>query len=322
MIPINRTPRKNIQGKLGSALLITGIILFSIFRFGNAGKLVNNDDIVIVVSFIGTILIIIGGFLLYRSRQYKAKALTDKILNEGKPYVLYLRPFKLDSNTRRFIFSQFYFGNTRTMEEQLLEVLKPFGDLLSIGKPEEALPQPGAAKIYASNNWREVVVSKMNESKLVVILAGTGEGIIWELKEAFEILNPKKLLILVPTMSKKSYESFYQEAAKKFKVILPKTEEIKRFVGGVSPGFIRFSADWKSSFLPLKSTFLRKNPYTPYLSRFTFALQPVFKDFGLEWHKPRYSKLVLFALGLILSLLLFIIVILILAQLYSDEKPF
>ena len=217
--------------------MLTGIILNSIFRFGNADKLVN-DKVVLIVSLMGLILIIIGGYLFYRSGQYNAKALADEIVSDSKPYVLYLRPFKSDVTIGKFIFSQFYWGNTITMEEQLFDVLKPFGDLLAIGQPGETLPKPGAAKIYTSNDWKEVVISKIKASQLVVILAGTGEGIIWELQEAFEILNPKKLLILVPTMSKKSYESFYQEAAKKFKVILPKTEQIKRLFGvAVSPGF-------------------------------------------------------------------------------------
>jgi uncharacterized membrane protein YraQ (UPF0718 family) len=202
MIQITRPPKGGGQRKFGTAFLLTGIILNTIFRFGNADKLVN-DQIVFIVSLAGLILIIVGGYLFYRSGQHKAKQLADEITSDSKPFVLFLRPFKSDVAMGRYIFSQFYFGNFITMEEQLSEVLKPFGDLLAIGKPGESLPKPGAAKIYASDDWKEVVISKMKTSQLVIILAGIGEGLLWELQESFEILNPKKLLILVPMMSKK-----------------------------------------------------------------------------------------------------------------------
>lgn len=96
-----------------------------------------------------------------------------------------------------------------TDEEQLGEVLRPFGDLVAIGKPGETLPTPGAARLYASDaEWKKVVIDQMQTARLVVIRAGTSEGLLWELKQAVQVMNPEKLLILILKMRKKHYEAF------------------------------------------------------------------------------------------------------------------
>ncbi len=198
------------QRKLGFALLLTGVILNTFTRVGTTGKLVG-DNVVLYLSIIGFIFIIIGGYLVYRGGQYAAKALAQDI-DDSTPIVLYLRPFKTDVKIGKFVFTQFYWGSFRTTEEQLADVLKPFGDLLAVGQPGEALPIPGAAKIYAADDWKEVVMSKMKSSRLVVILAGTGPGLLWELQEAFQIVDLRKMLILIPVMRTKAYESFRPQA--------------------------------------------------------------------------------------------------------------
>jgi hypothetical protein len=117
-----------------------------------------------------------------------------------------------------------------TDEEQLGEVLHPFGDLVAIGKPGETLPTPGAARLYASDaEWKKVVTDQMQTARLVVIRAGTNEGLLWELKQAVQVRNPKKLLILILVMGKKDYESFRKEADRIFNAIFPKFHDLKRF---------------------------------------------------------------------------------------------
>ena len=117
-----------------------------------------------------------------------------------------------------------------TEEEQLGEVLQPFGDLVAIGKPGETLPTPGAARLYASDaEWKKVVTDQMQTARLVVIRAGTSGGLLWELKEVVQVVNPKKLLILILNMRKKDYESFRKEADQIFNATFPKDSRTQTF---------------------------------------------------------------------------------------------
>jgi hypothetical protein len=105
-------------------------------------------------------LMILGGaFLFWRGRQYAAKANAERILTDSDPHVLYLRAFRSDTSIKGYLFlvdpGAGVSGMT-TQEEQLAEVLRPFGDLVAIGRPGEQLPTPGAARIYASDaEWKE-----------------------------------------------------------------------------------------------------------------------------------------------------------------------
>jgi len=111
----------------------------------------------------------------------------------------------------------------------------------------------------------------------VIIRAGEGENLLWELKQAVETLNPQKLLILVLDMKAKEYESFRTNVNPVFSVSLPK---------GPVRGFIGFGADWKPSFSPLQipsGFFKGKNSF---IDQLKFALRPVFESFGLEWQPP------------------------------------
>jgi hypothetical protein len=192
-----------------------------------------------------------------------------------------------------------------TEEEQLCEVLQPFGDLVAIGKPGETLPTPGAARLYASDaEWKKVVTDQMQTARLVVIRAGISEGLLWELKEAVQVVNPKKLLILILSMRKKHYEAFRKEADQIFNVTFPKVDELKRF-GRIS-GFVRFSPDWSPNFLPLRAPFFRRG-YKPSYRLFKFTLRPLFEEYGLDWKPPPVSiLLVLWVVGGVVLLWLLI----------------
>jgi hypothetical protein len=131
----------------------------------------------------------------------------------------------------------------------------------------------------------------MQTARLIVIRPGASGGLLWELKETVQVVNPKKLLILILKMGKKDYESFRTEADQIFNVIFPKFHGLKRF--GTISGFVRFSPDWSPNFLPLRAPSLALG-YKPYCTRLKFTLRPVFEEYGLEWKPPpRVSKLVL-----------------------------
>src|SRR5438034_54533 len=236
----------------GRFLLITGTLL-CIYRSPTY-------KYITIFNTLGAYMLLLGVFLYWRSRQYADKAVANKVISDSKPDVLYLRSFATDpsflSTATGFI------SGWLTEEEQLAEVLQPFGDLVAIGKPGETLPTPGAARLYATDaEWKKVVTDQMQTARLVVIRAGASGGLLWEVKEVVQVVNPKKLLILILNMRKKDYESFREEADQIFNATFPKANELKRF--GAISGFVRFSPDWSPNFLPLRAPSLAIG-YKPY----------------------------------------------------------
>jgi hypothetical protein len=240
------------------------------------------------------ILVIIpaGAFLFWRGRQYAAQASAERIITDSKAHLLYLRAFRSDPSTAKQIFSRNLLAGLESEEEELAEVLQPFGELIAIGRPGESLPTLGATRIYTSDEeWKDVVKRQMQAAHLVVIRAAAGENVFWELTQAVKILNPQKLLILLLNMKVRDYESFRTRANSILEIPLPESTRLWRY-WHVS-GFIGFAADWKPTFFPLKAPFFRGGSFK---RRCKYALKPVFENFGLEWQAPPVSARGLFVL--------------------------
>ena len=279
--------------RTGIFLLITGFLLaagqllfIDVPRLKPAGAA---GDVILPICFLFPVPIILVGALLYwRSRQYADETVAKRAISDSRPNVLYLRSFAADISTMGYVFSALSPMNVasgwKTDEEQLGEVLQPFGDLVAIGKPGETLPTPGAARLYASDaEWKKDVTDQMQTARLVVIRAGISGGLLWEVKEVVQLVNPKKLLILILNMRRKDYEAFRKEADQIFNATFPSVHELKRF--GTISGFFRFSPNWSPIFLPLRAPFFRCG-YNQYGGLFKFTLRPLFEESGLEW-KPR-----------------------------------
>src|SRR5260221_9711607 len=219
-----RAPRPGTALKrTGVALIAAGIIFNSALQALNAVPwwlvFLSAHDIVADIYFAPWALVLIpgGAFLIWRGRQYAAQASAKRIISDSKPHLLYLRAFRSDPSTAKQAFDALSFVNPllglQSEEEQLAEVLQPFGGLIAFGRPGESLPTPGSARIYTSDvEWKDVVKRQIQAAQLVVIRAAAGENVLWELTQAVKILNPQKLLILLVDMKVRDYESFRTRA--------------------------------------------------------------------------------------------------------------
>ena len=299
-----RSPRAPRPGtalkRTGVALIAAGIIVNSAIQALYAFPswlvfLSTQADIVVYIYYAPWALVLIpgGAFLIWRGRQYAAQASAKRIISDSKPHLLYLRAFRSDPSTPKQAFDALSFVNPllglQSEEEQLAEVLQPFGGLIAIGRPGESLPTPGAARIYTSDEeWKDVVKRQIQAAQLVVIRAAAGENVLWELTQALKFLNPQKLLILLLNMKVRDYESFRTRANSILDVPLPESTRLRRY-RRVS-GFIGFAAGWKPSFFALRAPFFRGGSFK---RRCKYALKPVFENFGLEWQAPPVSAQVL-----------------------------
>jgi hypothetical protein len=130
------------------------------------------------LNWLGALILIVGVLVYWCTPQYTAKEVAKRVIPDSKPDVLYLRSFKTDLTFGAM--GTGFISAWLTEEEQLGEVLQPFGDLVAIGKPGETLPTPGAARLYIPDpEWKTKITDQIQTAPLIVIRAGTSEGLLW-----------------------------------------------------------------------------------------------------------------------------------------------
>jgi hypothetical protein len=236
-------------------------------------------------------------YLLKRKR-IEAATWPSPLVHDSRRPIVYLRSFQDDSTTGKipprlpFGYSEYSYAYSyglrlRTEEEDLAAVMNEVGPFTAIGRPGEKLPELGAYRIYVAHDqdWQEEVRKRMLEAQLVVIRLGGTEGVLWELKTAIELVEPERLLLLVP-WEKRQYEKFRTESAKLklFPAGLPAYGASKWFPGnpGSLHGIICFWSGWTPHFLPCKHTFDYNQAGRASLKK---TLIPVFNRLGLAY-KP------------------------------------
>ncbi|HKD25824.1 MAG TPA: hypothetical protein VKC66_07880, partial [Xanthobacteraceae bacterium] len=135
----------------GVTLMVAGILFTSVEQAWNLMHkgILTPGPTKLLFGLLGFLMIPGGAYLFWRGREYAAKADAEGILTGSNPDVLYLRAFRSDQSTVGYL--ALSFGTMFTDEEELADVLRPFGDLIAIGQPGEDLPKPGAARIYVSD---------------------------------------------------------------------------------------------------------------------------------------------------------------------------
>jgi hypothetical protein len=89
-----------------------------------------------------------------------------------------------------------------TFERVVAKQLEPFGPVIAIGKPGEALAPLGAARDYVGDDvWQREVEQRMHDARLIVLMLGRTEGLAWELLRAHRLDQLRKLILLFPPAS-------------------------------------------------------------------------------------------------------------------------
>ena len=154
--------------------MVVGSVSGVVFSGSLGWPILGESKLLFAILTLPTTLLFAGAFLSWRGRQYAAQASVESLINDAKPHLLYLRPFRSDYTTGREVFRAEF---ATTEEEQLADVLRPFGELVAIGRPGEGLPTPGAARIYSSDEkWKEVVKRQLQTARLAVIMAAVGDS--------------------------------------------------------------------------------------------------------------------------------------------------
>jgi TM2 domain len=141
--------------------------------------------------------------LLRRIVRHEAVTAAESMARDPRPPVLYLRSFKDD---RAAVLTDHGAPGTAALiglfalaspEQELAWLLGEYGPVVAIGKPGEALPELGAARLYVGHDeWQAKVHSLMQVAGLVVMRVGSTPGVAWEVEQALRQF-PKQRLLLV-----------------------------------------------------------------------------------------------------------------------------
>ncbi|KJY41474.1 hypothetical protein VR41_12425 [Streptomyces sp. NRRL B-1568] len=142
-----------------------------------------------------------------------------------RPFVLYLRPFESDAQTKSIesTSSSLFHGGQASEEEQLVRKLSCVGQVVAVGDPfrggtdPERLPPPGCLRVYVTRgNWQTRVMDLLHDCRLAVMGAACSPGTLWELDHALADLPPTRLLLLVGG-TKEDYDRFRDETEARFR---------------------------------------------------------------------------------------------------------
>ena len=197
---------KRLLGMLGSALIgliILGLIGLNIIDDGDKAYkaavdlLLGVSTLILLISAINQAL---QDYMLYLRK--RSSPTVEEVLASGNPPVLYLRSFADDTVT----------GEPQaallTEEEEIAKAFQPFGPMIAIGRPGERLPDLGAARAYFTDEtWQAAIHHYMEIANLVVIRAGESEGLLWEIKNSIQRIDPVHFVLLIP-FEKEAYNRF------------------------------------------------------------------------------------------------------------------
>lgn len=86
----------------------------------------------------------------------------------------------------------------RRVEEIAATSLSPLGPFIAVSNPGEKVPQLGALRAdLKDDEWKDHVLKWIRQSRLIVMIAGTSEGVIWELEQVRDTSEAIVRLVLL-----------------------------------------------------------------------------------------------------------------------------
>ena len=187
-------------------------------------------------------LSLLAGRLSVAAQRHRAPDGRAVIAADTRPPVLYLRAFTADEHTAVVgrLGSQMF----RTEEQRLSWAFERVGPFVAIGRPGESPPPVGAARLYSDNaHWRDEVTQLVGRAAVVVIAAGSGAGLQWEIELVVRSHDPRRTVLLIP-FGAAGYEDFRGRCGQLFPRSLPVEFPGRPHAEGVFTAAIWFDADW------------------------------------------------------------------------------
>jgi len=246
--------------------------------------------------------------LFTRGRRMRVSGAERVLAQDVREPIVYLRPFGADrAEIARRLSSWVRIspreGFEKTYEERLARTLHKIGPLVTVGDPTERLPLPGAARLYAADEeWQGRVDELAGRAGVVILHAGDGDGLAWEVRRVVALDAPERVILSLPLDAgrkepsrQERYEVFRRRLGDAFPRSLPEA------IGHCQ--FLYFDADWTPRLLGERGTALPVGE-----SERATVLRRLAREFKIAW-APRWVRvsvyvIVLFAAAWLVETLL------------------
>ena len=236
----------------------------------------------------------VAAFLVFKGEQYLTRSESAERLLDSRPPVVLLRPFETDATELGRIKSDSFelgweFFKSKYFDEiHIAEAVHPLGPLVAVADPGKALPPPGAARFRESDQtWKDRVVDLLRRARLVILVPGTSEALLWETTTAFRELKPQQLLILgLGTDTPREYEALSKMFKKATGEEFPDSQYLER----AERTGITFDGRWTPRILRIRAPYWRTLLGARGVVDLHYGLKPVYRANGIAWHPSRVSK--------------------------------
>jgi hypothetical protein len=226
----------------------------------------------------------VGINLRIRGQRYLAAAAGQLLAGDPRLPVVYLRSFEVDDVTAnasdRCLFAADVVVAV-TAEEQVARAFTPVGPFVAVGQPGEVLPYLGAVRVYAGEEWRQVVLELLGRARLVVLCAGLGAGLRWELDQVRRHVPPERVVLLA-TLDAADYEQFCVVAASHLLVTLPPYPPSRRHEMAIKC-MLYFEHDWTPRLVRLAARRRYALLGSAIEIGLVHGLRPVYERIGVKW---------------------------------------
>ncbi|MEQ1492318.1 MAG: hypothetical protein ABL932_17380 [Terricaulis sp.] len=113
--------------------------------------------------------------------------------------VLYLRSFGDETHNN--------YGGESMLERAISGEARRIGPFVAIGRPGTWRVYGAARAYYDGDRWREAVQSWMGQARLIVMIAGWTQGLVWELQTVLSSGHSHKLALLFPRSGDPHHEA-------------------------------------------------------------------------------------------------------------------
>ena len=243
----------------------------------------------------------------YRARQRLIAMRVEQLIAEDtRPPVLYLRAFKDDRLIARAILF-------KSIEQEMKLVLFDIGPCIAVAEPNNEPVDPGAARMYASQEeWRKKARKEMLKARLVIMRIADSPSFDWEVRQALKKVRPERLVFLIPAENKLAeYETFRQKVKEWRSCLLPEYK-VRWSPFGVHGGIVYFEPDGTPHLREFKTIWLRQTFWHLFAAPLKIGLRPVYEQLGVEWKKPPVQ-----IMQVLYLLVLFLLMVLIVYCLYA-----
>lgn len=142
-------------------------------------------------------LMLVAFYLLLRARRYLQVDADSLLAVDKRPPILFLRSFEdekgAQTNDLRTAWLDF------SLETRLANHFHHYGPFIAIGSSKESVPQPGAARVFLSEDqWQARVLEWMRTASVIILYAGVTRWVNWELHRVIGNGRATSLILMFP----------------------------------------------------------------------------------------------------------------------------